>query len=345
MIISFLISSVRQCPGCHPSCRRPPTRTRPPRPRPRNPRAQLTTDTRFRWAELLSLPGTRRTRGRPRPLFSVFYLLSSNAAVSRIRYALLALPTLLAPLVTSGCHYVNRILPGKEFGTVVERPPAPPVPRRPTDRLGASTYEAARTATRRRIIISLQDKWLWLVEGKDTLFAAPAAVGMDETFTFRDKTYHFKTPRGRLTVLDKAADPRWVPPDWHYYEIAADKKLEPVFLRRGQKIKLSDDTYIEVRADGVGRINRFGNFWPFTPGTEIIFDGKIFIPPFGTPQREVPEVLGTHKIDLGDGYLIHGTNAEDSIGRPVTHGCIRLYNEDVARLFNDIYKGVPVYIF
>lgn len=256
----------------------------------------------------------------------------------------LLLLALLVPLTAGGCQHLSTLVPGGARRGV-ERPPAAPVPRKPTDRLGAATYEAARTATRRRIIISLQERWLWLVEGSDTIFSAPAAVGMDETFTFRDRTYHFKTPRGRLTVLGKAADPVWVPPDWHYYEIAAEQDLEPVFLKRGQKVRLSDGTTIEVRKEGVGRVNRFGNFWPFTPGTEIIFDGKIFVPPLGTPQRRVPEVLGTHKIDLGDGYLIHGTNTDDSIGRPVTHGCIRLHNEDVARLFAEVYEGVPVYIF
>jgi hypothetical protein len=219
------------------------------------------------------------------------------------------------------------------------------VPRRPADPEGAAAFEAASAISKRRILVSLRDRWLWLVDGNDTLFAAPVAVGMDESFTFRGKTYRFQTPRGRLTILDKMADPRWVPPDWHYYEIADERDLEPVHLRRGQKVALADGTTIEVRRTGVGRRNRFGAWWPFTPGTEIIFDGKIFIPPFGTPQREIPEVLGTHKIDLGDGYLIHGTNENQSIGRPVTHGCIRLRNKDVARLYQKIEAGTPVFIF
>jgi lipoprotein-anchoring transpeptidase ErfK/SrfK len=100
-----------------------------------------------------------------------------------------------------------------------------------------------------------------------------------------------------------------------------------------------------VRARNVGRVNQFGNFYAFEPGTEIIFDDKVFIPPFGTRQRQVPDILGTHKLSLGDGYLIHGTNQETSIGDAVSHGCIRMYNDDVAKLFEMVPVGTPVYIF
>lgn len=224
-------------------------------------------------------------------------------------------------------------------------PKAPSAPTRPEDEAGAALYDAAMKARGRRIIVSLEDRWLWLLDGRDTLLAAPVAVGRGESFTFADKTFRFETPRGRHRVRGKEADPKWVPPDWHYYEIAHDDGLEPVHLKRNQKVPLSDGTVIEVRGKVVGRKNRHGNWWPFTPGAEIIFDGKIFIPPFGAPQREVPRALGTRKLDLGDGYLIHGTYEEDSVGRPVSHGCIRLRNEDVEALYDLVDKGTPVFIF
>lgn len=44
--------------------------------------------------------------------------------------------------------------------------------------------------------------------------------------------------------------------------------------------------------------------------------------------------LGKYALNLGwPGYLIHGTNAPSSIGKPSSHGCIRLYPEDIAALF------------
>jgi L,D-transpeptidase ErfK/SrfK len=41
-------------------------------------------------------------------------------------------------------------------------------------------------------------------------------------------------------------------------------------------------------------------------------------------------------------YLIHGTNKPDGVGRNVSHGCIRMYPEDIERLFGKVSPGVPV---
>lgn len=41
---------------------------------------------------------------------------------------------------------------------------------------------------------------------------------------------------------------------------------------------------------------------------------------------------------------LHGTNHEDRIGEPVSHGCVRLRNGDVAELFDLVEEGDPVVI-
>jgi UDP-N-acetylmuramate--alanine ligase len=41
---------------------------------------------------------------------------------------------------------------------------------------------------------------------------------------------------------------------------------------------------------------------------------------------------------------IHGTNHEDRIGEPVSHGCIRLTNRDVIELYDRVEEGDPVVI-
>jgi lipoprotein-anchoring transpeptidase ErfK/SrfK len=41
---------------------------------------------------------------------------------------------------------------------------------------------------------------------------------------------------------------------------------------------------------------------------------------------------------------IHGTKHEDRIGRPDSHGCIRMRNEDVIDLFSRVEEGTPVVI-
>lgn len=44
------------------------------------------------------------------------------------------------------------------------------------------------------------------------------------------------------------------------------------------------------------------------------------------------------------GYGIHGTNNPSSIGTPASHGCIRMHNEDVVKLYDVVPIGTPVRI-
>lgn len=208
-----------------------------------------------------------------------------------------------------------------------------------------AAWKAAIRAEGRRIIVSRETKRLWLMDGNVVVKTAQVAVGRDTIFRYRGRAYDFSTPTGKRTVLDKEESPLWIPPDWHYFEKAVEQDLEPVHLKEGQRVALSDGTTIEVRKGEVGRVNQFGNWWPFTPGSEIVFDGKIFIPPLGSPQRRIPKVLGTHRLILGDGYLIHGTPEEDSIGQEASHGCIRMLNRDVAELYGLVPKGTAVFVY
>src|ERR1700690_1852622 len=58
-----------------------------------------------------------------------------------------------------------------------------------------------------------------------------------------------------------------------------------------------------------------------------------------------PLGLFAMRLAAGNGtYMIHGTNNPIAVGMPVTHGCIRLYPEDVAQLFPMIPIGTPVRI-
>lgn len=50
-------------------------------------------------------------------------------------------------------------------------------------------------------------------------------------------------------------------------------------------------------------------------------------------------------VDSFSRYIyIHGTAEEYLIGQPASHGCIRMYNDDVIDLFNQVDKGTFVHI-
>jgi L,D-transpeptidase ErfK/SrfK len=55
--------------------------------------------------------------------------------------------------------------------------------------------------------------------------------------------------------------------------------------------------------------------------------------------------LGHYAIRLGmPGYLIHSTNKPYGVGMRVTHGCVRMYPEDIEALFDGVALGTPVQI-
>jgi hypothetical protein len=211
-------------------------------------------------------------------------------------------------------------------------------------------YERARRDAGRstvfRVVISLFDRTVWVIDGDDTVHTAPAAVASGLTLDYADRSWTFRTPRGRHRVLRKAVDPVWTPPDWLYAEVALDYGLKLVALPRSRDVPLRSGSRLTVRGTRVGLIRPGSRvFEPLPVDEHIVFDSKLFIPPIGTENRRIEGELGRFALDLGDGYLIHGTPDERTIGRAITHGCIRLADEDIAWLYERVPIGTPVYIY
>ena len=118
----------------------------------------------------------------------------------------------------------------------------------------------------RRIVVSIPDRKLAVLESGKVVRVFPTAVGKPST----------PSPAGAYTIVQRLTDPTW------YYE---GKVVRP------------------------GKANPLGTRW-----------------------------LG---LSVG-GYGIHGTNVPDSIGHNVSHGCIRMKNNDVEQLFEMMAIGDSV---
>jgi hypothetical protein len=68
------------------------------------------------------------------------------------------------------------------------------------------------------------------------------------------------------------------------------------------------------------------------------------IPALDSPQRRMPGGLGAAAVYLGNEIAIHGTDRPELLGRRVSHGCIRLSNENAQRLFHNVQIGTPIII-
>ena len=211
-------------------------------------------------------------------------------------------------------------------------------------------YESARSRADRssgfRVVVDLFAHTLYVIDGVDTLRSAPAATAMNASLTFGKKTWRFETPRGVRRVLSKDTEPSWTPPEWHYAEVALENHLKLRAMHRGEVIRLQDGTRLLTRGDEVGVIYPgTKDFVPMVLDEHVVFDNTLFIPPAGTKQRSIKGELGHFRLALGDGYLLHGTPYANSIGSSVTHGCVRLQDDDIEWLYDNVPVGTRVYIY
>lgn len=143
--------------------------------------------------------------------------------------------------------------------------------------------------------------------------------------------------------------------------VAVDAKANKLYVKRGGLILWSAD--VSVGRGGVLNDKRSGRRWEFTtPRGEFRVIGKSLnprwrrpdwsyveagepVPPPEDPSRFVEGELGAYLLNLGDGYLIHGTKREELLGRPASHGCVRVGADDLAKLYAEIPTGTRVFIF
>jgi hypothetical protein len=198
------------------------------------------------------------------------------------------------------------------------------------------------------IVISIAENQLWYKRGSTVLFHTRVATGTGKYLERAGGTrWKFETPRGRLVVIRKDVDPAWVPPDWHYVEMARKLGKRLRRLERGQSIPIASGGVLTVSGNDVVTRYPDGREVPFEvrEGKEIVVGRDLYIPPMNTNQRKYVGTLGVNRLYLGDGYGIHGTDEPASIGRGASHGCVRVRNEDIEALFRIVPVGTPVYIY
>ena len=143
--------------------------------------------------------------------------------------------------------------------------------------------------------------------------------------------------------------------------IVVDAKTNKLYLKKGFKLLWQADC--SVGRGGTLFDKKTGRRWQFvTPRGEFRIVSKATnplwrkpdwayaeegspAPPPDSPERLVAGELGAYLLNLGDGYLIHGTKREELLGRAVSHGCVRLGADDLKKLYEMTPVGAKVYIF
>lgn len=142
--------------------------------------------------------------------------------------------------------------------------------------------------------------------------------------------------------------------------VVIDTANNRVYLREGEKNlrdMLASCGSGNVLVDPVG-----GRTWTFdTPRGQFQIRSKVKDPiwikpdwafieegepiPARASDRAERYVMGDYALGIGQGYFLHGTLYKRLLGRNVSHGCVRLGDEDIEFLYRTATLGTKVIIF
>lgn len=148
-------------------------------------------------------------------------------------------------------------------------------------------------------------------------------------------------------------------PTGHY--IVVDTAHNRLYVKRGKETVLT-----AVASTGSGTIlekpDQPGSQWVFdTPRGGFAIQSRLTNPvwvkpdwafleegmrvPSNAAERVEPGILGDYALGFGKGYFIHGTLYPRLLGKNVTHGCIRLSDDDLKTVYKLAKVGTPLIIF
>jgi len=192
-----------------------------------------------------------------------------------------------------------------------------------------------------------------------TVIGSPQTYIVQKDDTLLDIARNFDLGFSEIQLPYKDLDP-WVPPEgleltiptswvlpegkWNgilinipemrlylFFKKISMAKTFPIGIGVTENITLTGQFYIKDK--------RVSPSWHIPVSLREKYEGRKSIPP--GPDNP----LGSHWMGLSiKGYGIHGTNFPWAVGRLVTHGCIRLYPEDIVRLYPIVPIGTPVNI-
>ena len=150
---------------------------------------------------------------------------------------------------------------------------------------------------------------------------------------------HSMRPRGTYLVIDTGAN--------RMYLMKDEQLLRDAIISTGSGVRLSDPdkprSWVFDTPRGEFSVRRKVNEPVWTkPDWAFVEAGEDMPKRFS--ERIEEGVLGDYALDLGDGYLIHGTLFERALGLHVTHGCVRVGAKDLEAVFKAIGIGTKVYI-
>jgi lipoprotein-anchoring transpeptidase ErfK/SrfK len=202
-------------------------------------------------------------------------------------------------------------------------------------------------------------------DGEADPFGGAATSGGSSGPMSADEQYYdpalLPPPESEIDFPIAPVSPRLVPAKYRRREVAFDGPEDPgtLVVDPGHRYLYHVLAYGTARRYGVG-VGRAGFAWAGSAKIGMKRRWPRWVPPREMVDRDEKarkwvngqpggpdNPLGARALYLyADGkdtlYRIHGTNEPRSIGKAMSSGCIRMLNEDVAHLFDNVIVGTPV---
>ena len=253
---------------------------------------------------------------------------------------------LLAPVALAGCTFLEDLYSGLPRES---RPEPVPLDARPVEEPISRNYFVLETETQ-------------------SVIGAPQIVYTDAENTFSDLAREYGLGYDELVAANPDVDP-WLPGDrtpvlLPTQYIVPDVPREGIVLNIAARrlfyfpeVPEGQPQTVLTYPIGIGRVG-----WETPVGTTEVVSKAAdphWFPPASVRQEHaemgnpLPSVvppgpdnpLGSHVLKLAmPGYLIHGTNQPYGVGMRVSHGCVRLYPENIELLYSLVEAGETVRI-
>lgn len=142
--------------------------------------------------------------------------------------------------------------------------------------------------------------------------------------------------------------------------VVIDRYANKLYYRTEDTVLLAADCSTGSGAELIDTLTK--RHWKFdTPAGVFVADSKIDGPwwrkpdwafieegeqiPLTEAERMDPNMMGKYAIGFGNGYFIHGTLYERLLGVSVTHGCVRLGEQDLDYLYSHVNYGTYVFVY
>ena len=198
------------------------------------------------------------------------------------------------------------------------------------------------------------------------LVGSPQTITVPQGNTFPLEAFAAKYGQGLSNMLEANPDADPYLPKAGSQLVIPQQIILPATVREGIVVNVAEmrlyyypkeSNTVEILPIGIGQAGRetprnwvtaverkqAGPTWTPTANTRKAYadEGKT-LPAFVPAGPDNP--MGLYAIYIGKLYAIHGTNADFGIGLRVSQGCIRLRNQDIKYLFDNVPVGTRVQI-